>query len=142
VAASVTGAAISTIATVATSAAQESAVTAVTTAVPVNAVATCAADAVAPCATARATATFGVGARFTSIAPVTCDSGIPACVATRATVPAIATITFELAGIAAIAWRSARAAAFKGVRKTISTKDSGIRAFCRAITEKHIDARG
>ena len=104
-------------------------------------VAAYAAGAVAPCATARATATFGVGARFTSIAAVTCDSGIPTCVAARATVPAVATITYELTGVATVAWRCARAAAFSGVGKTISTKNSGIRTLRRAITEKHVNTR-
>jgi hypothetical protein len=116
-------------------------VTTCTTAMTVKACAACATGARASCSSAVTTAALHVCAAHGGITAVTCDSEIPTCVAARATVVAVAAITFELAGVAAVAWRSARACAC-GVRKTISTKQSSIRNLRRAVPEKYINACG
>ena len=101
-----------------------------------NSVATRAASAVATAATAVATNAFSARAEPTGVTTVACYTFVPTCVAARATVPAVSTVTFELAGVAAIADACAGAC---GVRKTIATKNSGIRTLRCAVMEKRVN---
>jgi hypothetical protein len=99
-----------------------------------NSIATVTTDSEAPCTATITTTTHRVVTANDRIAAVASHAAIPTCVATAATVEPIATITYEPAGVATVAWRCARAGAC-GVGKTISTKDSGIRTLRRAIME-------
>jgi len=100
-----------------------------------NSIATETTDSEAPCTATITTTTRRAVTANDRIAAVASHAAIPTCVATAATVPAVATITYKLAGVAAVAGCSARTAAFSGVGKTISTKNSGIRTLRRAIME-------